>query len=203
MLTRFIGRQSFRLDLPDADFYIRLPLMEDFESWRSCRLRNTDHLQPFEPTWSATAHSRTSFRNHVRRAQNELLIDRGASLFLIEKDGGEVIGGINLRNIRRSSAQMGTLGYWMSSEYGGAGRMKRAVGRLVHFGFEDYNLHRIEAACVPENKASAAILLGNGFEEEGFAKAYLRINGSWRDHRLFAILRPDDMPMQDVSTFRF
>jgi ribosomal-protein-alanine N-acetyltransferase len=47
----------------------------------------------------------------------------------------------------------------------------------------------VEAACVPDNLASAGILLGAGFHEEGFAQSYLRINGNWRDHRLFAIVQ--------------
>ena len=75
--------------------------------------------------------------------------------------------------------------------------MSQAVARMVRFGFDVTGLHRIEAACVPENEASAGILLRNGFEEEGFAKAYLRINGQWRDHRLFAIVRPDDTESSD------
>ena len=33
-------------------------------------------------------------------------------------------------------------------------------------------------------------LLGRGFEEEGFAKAYLKINGVWRDHVLFGQVSP-------------
>lgn len=165
--------------------------MKDFESWRDVRARNRTHLQPFEPSWSQDALTRPVFRRFVRLASQDIGDDLGAILLIKFKASDEVVGGINLRNIRRGSADMGTLGYWIASEYGGAGRMKKAVGRVVDFGFRDYGLHRIEAACVPENEASAAILLGNGFLEEGFAKAYLRINGRWRDHRLFAIVRPD------------
>lgn len=183
-----------RLDLavPGADFRLSLLQHEHFESWSRVREANRSHLQPFEPSWSQNILTHESFRRQVRNAHRDLGADRGAALLLIHLDTDEVIGGINMRNIRRGAADMGTLGYWMSAEFGGEGRMKRAVGRVVQFGFTAYDLHRIEAACVPENIASAAILLANGFEEEGFAKAYLQINGRWRDHRLFAIVRPDE-----------
>lgn len=70
--------------------------------------------------------------------------------------------------------------------------MTAAVRRMVDFAFYDFRLHRVEAGCIPENDASARVLLGAGFEEEGYARKYLRINGRWQDHRLFAIVREED-----------
>ncbi|PKQ03183.1 MAG: 30S ribosomal protein S5 alanine N-acetyltransferase, partial [Alphaproteobacteria bacterium HGW-Alphaproteobacteria-12] len=52
-------------------------------------------------------------------------------------------------------------------------------------------LHRLQAACLPENERSRAVLRKCGFTEEGIARGYLRINGAWRDHVVFAILRDD------------
>ena len=60
---------------------------------------------------------------------------------------------------------------------------------MLEFSFEDLGLHRIEAACLPENEASRALLKRCGFNEEGYAREFLRINGRWQDHVLFAILR--------------
>ncbi len=69
--------------------------------------------------------------------------------------------------------------------------MTRAVAAAVGFGFSSLRLHRIEAACIPDNIASIRVLERNGFQKEGFARAYLRINGAWRDHLLFALLESD------------
>ena len=52
-------------------------------------------------------------------------------------------------------------------------------------------LHRLEAACLPHNEPSKAVLAKVGFHEEGLARQYLRINGQWADHLLFALLRAD------------
>ena len=32
------------------------------------------------------------------------------------------------------------------------------------------------------------LLERNGFRREGYARGYLRINGAWRDHLLFALV---------------
>jgi len=34
-----------------------------------------------------------------------------------------------------------------------------------------------------------------GFMEEGFARRYLRINGEWRDHVIYAMLNTDARPL--------
>ena len=62
---------------------------------------------------------------------------------------------------------------------------------MIGFAFERLGLHRVEAACLPHNEKSASLLVKAGFEEEGFARAYLKIDGDWRDHRLFGLLSPE------------
>ena len=54
-----------------------------------------------------------------------------------------------------------------------------AVRAVVRYAFEDLDLHRVEAACQPDNMASRRVLEKNGFVEEGYAKHYLQINGRW------------------------
>ncbi len=194
-VSRMWGRRrqysGIRLNVEGADFCLREPGWRDYHSWHRARSQSRDALVPFEPSWRADALSRTTFRTLLHNARTVRERDLGVNLFLVALETEDVIGGINVSNIRRGVAQMANIGYWMSSEYSGAGRMTRAVRRVCEFGFDGLNLHRIEAACVPENAASAAVLLANGFEEEGFARDYLRINGRWRDHRLFAIVRRD------------
>ena len=60
--------------------------------------------------------------------------------------------------------------------------------------FDVLRLHRLEAACLPGNKPSAALLTKIGFQYEGLARRYLKINGTWQDHWLFALLNDDPLP---------
>ena len=61
---------------------------------------------------------------------------------------------------------------------------------LFHEIFNILKLHRLEAACIPENMASRTVLKKVDFTEEGYEK-YLQINGEWKDHKLFALLSSD------------
>jgi [ribosomal protein S5]-alanine N-acetyltransferase len=62
----------------------------------------------------------------------------------------------------------------------------------VHVAFHDLGLHRVQAAVVPENKASARVLQKCGFREEGLARRYLFLDGQWKDHRMFALTPEED-----------
>ena len=62
---------------------------------------------------------------------------------------------------------------------------------MLPFAFGTLGLHRLEAACLPHNDASARVLEKAGFKREGMARRYLKINGLWQDHDLFALLHDD------------
>jgi ribosomal-protein-alanine N-acetyltransferase len=69
--------------------------------------------------------------------------------------------------------------------------MREALTALLEYAFEALTLGRIEAGCLPENKASRGVLEKSGFKYEGVAQAYLQIDGRWRDHVFYAALRRD------------
>ncbi len=114
--------------------------------------------------------------------------DESFAFLIFDSTSDELLGGLTLGGVRRGVAQAATLGYWMGASHAGKGRMTRAVGAVARFGFDLLRLHRIEAACIPDNAPSIALLERNGFRREGFARAYLKINDVWRDHILLALL---------------
>ena len=69
--------------------------------------------------------------------------------------------------------------------------MRDALRTLLPFIFEEMGLRRVEAACIPTNEASGALLQSLGFTQEGYARRYLCINGVWQDHLQFAMLVSD------------
>src|SRR6185436_2297642 len=94
-------------------------------------------------------------------------------------------GGITLSNVRRGVAQMGSVCYWCCRPFTRQGLTLSAVRATCEFAFRTLALHRLEAACIPDNAPSSSLIVTAGFSEEGFAQAYLTINGAWRDHVLF------------------
>lgn len=171
--------------------WLRLPVMSDYPAWAELRARSRAHLTPWEPRWTADELSRSTFRLRVRLANREARDDTAMAFLIFRASDDVLVGGITLSNIRRGVAQSGTLGYWMGEPYKNCGFMKAAVGAVASHAFGRLRLHRVEAACLPENIASVRVLEACGFEREGLARQYLNINGAWRDHVLFARLRQD------------
>jgi ribosomal-protein-alanine N-acetyltransferase len=77
--------------------------------------------------------------------------------------------------------------------------MTEAIQAVVHYGFQQLDLSRIEAACLPENAASRGVLERSGFKYEGVAQSYLQIAGRWRNHVLYSNLRSDRRGKTDVG----
>lgn len=170
--------------------YLRLPEPRDFDAWAGLRERSRAFLTPWEPTWPGDDLTKASFRRRVQRAQKEVENDE-AYPFLVFRDDDVLVGGLTLGQVKRGVVQATTLGYWVGAPFAGKGYMSRAVRAAIGFAFDTLRLHRIEASCLPHNKASIRLLERNGFTREGFARAYLRINGVWQDHLLFALLDTD------------
>lgn len=168
---------------------LRLPQMSDYEEWAALREASRAFLVPWEPTWPADDLSRASFRRRVKRYAEDQRNDLAYPYFIFRNEDERLVGGLTLTNVRRGVAQAGNLGYWMGAAYARQGYMTQAVRAFVPFAFSTLKLHRIEAACIPENAASVRLLEKTGFVREGYAREYLCINGVWQDHLLYARVR--------------
>lgn len=170
--------------------WLRPPRAGDFADWRELRAQSRAFLQPWEPTWPADDLSRAAFRRRLLAYARDREIGLAYPFFVFRAADDALAGGITLSNVRRGVAQMGSVGYWCGRPYARQGLTLAAVRALSEFAFRTLGLHRLEAACIPDNMASRTLLLKAGFKEEGFAQAYLKINGGWRDHVLFALVTP-------------
>ena len=173
---------------------IRPPQARDWQEWALLRERSRAFLTPWEPTWPADALARSAYQRRLKRQILEWRDDEAYSFLAFARDTGGVVGGIGLSNIRRGVAQTGTLGYWVGEPYARRGYMSEATRLSLDFAFGQLGLHRVEAACLPTNAPSRGLLEKVGFQYEGYARGYLRIDGAWRDHVLYAILREEWRP---------
>ncbi|KSB88121.1 GCN5 family acetyltransferase [Caulobacter vibrioides] len=175
----------------DAErIYLRLPRLADHKPWSQLRAASRGYLTPWEPSWPADDLTRTAFRQRLAAYARELELGEAFPFFVFRKEDDAIIGGVRLFNIRRGVSQTGVLGYWAGESFAGRGYTTEAVKAVVEFAFGPLGLHRLEAACMPHNTRSADLLSRCGFSEEGYARAYLKINGEWRDHRLFGLIAP-------------
>jgi ribosomal-protein-alanine N-acetyltransferase len=178
------------LRLEHGPVRLRPHRLSDFPEWAALREGSRTFLQPWEPTWPPDDLTRPAYRRRLAAYSQDM--ERGSAYpFLVfRRIDDRMVGGITLSNIRRGVAQMGSVGYWVGEPFTRRGYTLAAVEAVARFCFESLGLHRVEAACIPSNTASRGVLLKAGFEEEGLARAYLKIDGVWRDHLLFGLLSP-------------
>lgn len=80
------------------------------------------------------------------------------------------------------------LGYAIRRADWRKGYATEASSLLIDFGFNELGLHRIQAACGPDNRASQRLLTQLGFLPEGRIRDHVFTNGAWRDSILYSIL---------------
>lgn len=168
---------------------LRPPCRGDWPEWYRVRHANQDRLKPLEPRWSPQCLTRDFYERRLTRLARDWRDDKCYSFLMLETAGQRLIGGININHVCRGAARFASLGYWIDRGFEGRGYMSEGLQLIADFAFHTLDLHRLNAACLPHNTRSQALLRRNGFMEEGFARNYIQINGKWEDHVLFGLPR--------------
>lgn len=191
-MLRFLTRQNDSPELRGPHNILRLPRYADFKQWHGLRSESRRFLQPWEPLWRTDELTYGAFRIRVTRSNQEYQSGISVPLFILDYDD-TLLGGITIGNIRRGASQCCMIGYWMGEKYAGQGHMSAAMRLVIPYIFHGLQLHRIEAACIPDNSKSIRLLECAGFQREGLLRDYLKINGEWRDHALFSLVAGVDV----------
>jgi ribosomal-protein-alanine N-acetyltransferase len=171
-------------------------------------------LRPFRLADAETLHdleqvNRLSFAKVMPPRGDEYFTERAASR-RIERDQalwqadqayafavvfeGQLVGRVALSNVVRGAWQNATLGYWIDGRFQSQGLATEGVSAAVLAAFLHMSLHRLQAAVMPRNLASIAVVRRCGFQMEGLAPKYLNINGTWEDHYIFSLTRENYNP---------
>ncbi|WMW80585.1 GNAT family protein [Undibacterium cyanobacteriorum] len=95
--------------------------------------------------------------------------------------GEDLVGRVNLTQVRRQHFHSAALGYRIGEVYNGRGFAKQAVQLALRKAFEVHQLLRVEACARPENLASIKVMLANGFVQYGHSKRSFELHGEWFD----------------------
>ena len=191
ILMKSATNPSFDPFLVNDPIYLRRAVASDHGAWAALREESRAHLVAWEQDWAPDEITSSSFRRRLRYYERQARKGAGLPLFIFQRANKTLIGGVTLNNIRYGAAQSATLGYWVGRPHIRRGFGAMAVNAMLHHAFDAIGLHRIEAACQSKNTASRRLLLKLGFVLEGTARDYLKINGAWRDHDLYAITARD------------
>jgi ribosomal-protein-alanine N-acetyltransferase len=181
-----------RLRLEDAPTAIRPTALDDVDEQLRLRRDNRAHTGPWDPARDDSFYTRAGQRLELELDQRAWAAGTAFAFAVLATDEDDrLIGRVALANVVRGPWQNATLGYWIDRRASRRGHATRAVRLAVGYAFENLGLHRVQPAIIPRNAASLRVAEKVGFRHEGRALRYLKINGVWEDHEIFALTAED------------
>jgi RimJ/RimL family protein N-acetyltransferase len=115
--------------------------------------------------------------------------DPGWFQFALEhRDTGALIGDCGLR-ILEDDKRLAQIGYTIARSHWNMGLATEAVMALLHYAFENFDIHRITASVDPRNGASCRVLEKAGLAREALFRQSEWFKGEWADDAVYAVLR--------------
>ena len=154
--------------------------------------RNRDFFEVFDPLRPEVFYKVSTHKDIIKRELEEVKQKRMLKFWIYKiEDKKRIIGMINFSNIVLGSFLSCTVGYKLDEFEQHKGSMTEALKAAIIIVFKELKLHRVEANIMPHNKPSLELVKRLGFENEGLAKNYLKINGKWEDHVHMTILNDE------------
>jgi ribosomal-protein-alanine N-acetyltransferase len=178
--------------LVGSEVTLRPIRFRDRNEWNRVRAENREWLTPWEATLPhipsdspayESSTDRPSFFQMVTLLRREARTGRSYSFLIWHQKN--LVGQITMGGVTYGAMRGAHIGYWIDRNFANRGFTTQAVELVSNFGFTELGLHRIEINVRPENGASCRVAEKAGFEFEGFRKAFLHIDGAWRDHKCF------------------
>ncbi|WP_137169491.1 GNAT family N-acetyltransferase [Marinomonas sp. FW-1] len=158
------------------------PLLYDYIN------QEKDFLAQWEPLRSEGYYSLETCALRIREMRRDFLEDRGVVFCFLSPSEDKMLAYTNYSNIIRGVFQACNLGYSIRESEQGKGIMHEALTAGLEYLSKELHIDRIQASYMPRNVRSAAVLKKLGFDKEGVARDYLKINGKWEDHILTALV---------------
>lgn len=122
---------------------------------------------------------------------NQQIEPKPAYVFSIYlKDSLQFIGLMGLK-MGKENYKTAEVWYKLHKDFWGKGLATEALNELLAFGFNELDLHRIEAGCAVENIGSIRVLEKVGMTREGRKRKKLPLKHGWMDNYFYAILEED------------
>jgi [ribosomal protein S5]-alanine N-acetyltransferase len=112
-----------------------------------------------------------------------------ATYAIVGHESSEVVGAVGLA-IEPQHA-LAELGYWVGVPFWGRGYATEAARALVSFGFNAYQLHRVQARHMVRNPASGRVMQKLGMRYEGTHRDAVRKWDRFEDIAVYAVLAAD------------
>jgi len=126
--------------------------------------------------------------NHFKMIDEKIEKNEGINWAITVKGNPKLIGIIGHYRIQPENHRC-EIGYMILSQYNGQGIVTEAIKAVLEYGFEDMNMHSIEAVIDPDNIASERVLQKNGFVKEAHLLENEYYDGKFWDTVIYSILK--------------
>ena len=134
------------------------------------------------------AKSKEEALEHIAMIENKIVTNSGINWGITIKGNPKIIGIIGHYKISTENHRA-EIGYMALPETNGKGYMSEAIKAVLTYGFEQLDLHSVEAIIDPENKASERVLQKNGFVKEAHILENELWEGKFWDTVIYSLLR--------------
>jgi len=159
---------------------IRPPAPEDAASLLAFELANRAWFERWVHPRDPDFYRLEAIEAAIARAAEARRADRGYQYLAFGADG-RIVGGVNLRDVRRQHHRSAELGFHVGERETGRGFASAAVAWCLREAFGPLDLWRLEATVRPVNLASIRVLEHNGFVAWGRSTRCIEFDGEWSD----------------------
>jgi len=134
------------------------------------------------------AKSKEDALEHIAMIEDKIVNNIGINWGITIKGSPKIIGIIGHYKISPENHRA-EIGYMSFPEFNGKGYMTEAIKAVLAYGFEQMDLHSVEAIIDPENIASERVLQKNGFVKEAHILENELWEGKFLDTVIYSLLR--------------
>ncbi|WP_395062281.1 GNAT family N-acetyltransferase [Flavobacterium sp.] len=125
---------------------------------------------------------------HIKMIDDKIVNNEGINWGITLKGNPKLIGIIGHYRIQPENHRC-EIGYMILPQYNGQGIVTEAIKIVLEYGFDDLQMHSIEAVIDPDNVASERVLQKNGFVKEAHILENELYEGKFWDTVIYSLLK--------------
>jgi len=149
-------------------------------------LRSNPETMKFIPR--PLAKTKEDALEHLETIDKNIENNKGINWAITLKGNPKLIGIIGHYRLQPENHRC-EIGYMILPQYNGQGIVSEAIKLVLEYGFDDLQMHSIEAVIDPENRASERVLQKNGFVKEAHILENELWDGKFWDTVIYSILK--------------
>ncbi|MBP1753650.1 MAG: ribosomal-protein-alanine acetyltransferase [Firmicutes bacterium] len=154
---------------------------------------NKELFEPWEPRRSLNFYTLSYQKAFLTAEHNQIADGKLIRYWVFLKDcPEEIVGTVCFQNILKEPYHSCSLGYKFNHRYLHQGYATESIQKCLEAVFYDHFIHRVDAYIMSDNIASQHLIERLDFKYEGTCKAFARINGTWTDHKHYALINSAD-----------